>query len=183
MAEAANGPTTPDADEILHAAGVFLIPDILCNAGGVTVSYFEWVQDLNRDHWSEKVVNEKLREIMVRSFNEMLSMSQKERSTCAWPPTCWPSIASPPRPRCAALPVDRDARAAICSRAEPRPGRGSFVGMGPADQPSPTPSRGSFVGAARPTAEKPDRLAAARFEGRRRTGAVLFVVIRQHEWP
>jgi glutamate dehydrogenase (NAD(P)+) len=78
VAEAANGPTTPLADEILFERKVFVIPDILCNAGGVTVSYFEWVQDLNRDHWTEATVNAKLREIMVRSFNETIGIATRE---------------------------------------------------------------------------------------------------------
>jgi glutamate dehydrogenase (NAD(P)+) len=79
IAEGANGPTTPEADEILYANGRFLIPDILCNAGGVTVSYFEWVQNLDRDFWSIEHVNDKLKAIMNKAFAGTLAMSLREQ--------------------------------------------------------------------------------------------------------
>ena len=71
LAEGANGPTTAAADAILHNKGIFVIPDILANAGGVTVSYFEWVQDRMGYFWREDVVNQRLQETMVASFNDL----------------------------------------------------------------------------------------------------------------
>jgi len=79
VAEAANGPTSPEADKILHDRDVMLIPDILCNAGGVTVSYFEWVQDLQNLFWREATINARLKEVMVKSFNDVLDLARKHK--------------------------------------------------------------------------------------------------------
>ena len=79
ICEGANGPTTAGADSILDEKGVFVIPDILANAGGVTVSYFEWVQDRAAYFWTEETVNDRLTEIMVRSFNDVLQLSMQHK--------------------------------------------------------------------------------------------------------
>ena len=77
LAEGANGPTTPKADKILHDNGIFVIPDILANAGGVTVSYFEWVQSLQAFFWEENQVNHHLEKVMTRALNEVLAIAKK----------------------------------------------------------------------------------------------------------
>jgi glutamate dehydrogenase (NAD(P)+) len=77
ICEGANGPTTSIADEILADHKIFVIPDILANAGGVTVSYFEWVQDRQGFFWSENMVNDQLREIMVDSFASVIDFAHK----------------------------------------------------------------------------------------------------------
>jgi len=79
LVEGANSPTTAPADEILFNRGVFVVPDILANAGGVTVSYFEWVQDRQGYFWTENDVNEKLKQIQVSAFDEVVQYGQKHR--------------------------------------------------------------------------------------------------------
>ncbi|TME16141.1 MAG: Glu/Leu/Phe/Val dehydrogenase [Chloroflexi bacterium] len=79
IVEGANGPTTPGGDEILHRRKIFLVPDILANAGGVTVSYFEWVQDLQSFFWSEHEINQRLETIMQRSFREVLAIMKEKQ--------------------------------------------------------------------------------------------------------
>jgi glutamate dehydrogenase (NAD(P)+) len=81
LAEAANGPTTLEADAILAHSDIFIIPDVLCNAGGVTVSYFEWVQDLQQFMWGEDQVNQKLRELMLRAFHHVRDLAITRRLT------------------------------------------------------------------------------------------------------
>jgi glutamate dehydrogenase (NAD(P)+) len=79
LAEGANGPTTPDADQILAGRDIFVIPDVLCNAGGVTVSYFEWVQDIQQLWWSEAQVNQKLEELMFKAFSEVRRVAKERK--------------------------------------------------------------------------------------------------------
>ncbi|NOZ27604.1 MAG: Glu/Leu/Phe/Val dehydrogenase [Chloroflexi bacterium] len=79
IAEAANGPTEPEADHIFFDRGIFVIPDILCNAGGVTVSYFEWVQDIQFFFWDEDQVNSHLEQVMNRAFDSVVAMAEKKK--------------------------------------------------------------------------------------------------------
>ena len=77
LAEGANGPTTPEADEIINGNGVFVIPDVLCNAGGVTVSYLEWVQDLQSFFWPVEEINLKLQYLMTKAFESVIEASKR----------------------------------------------------------------------------------------------------------
>lgn len=80
VVELANGPTSPEADEILHSKGVIVIPDVLANAGGVTVSYFEWLQNISNNYWSEEEVDSELKERMVPSFEAIWQMAQDRKT-------------------------------------------------------------------------------------------------------
>jgi glutamate dehydrogenase (NAD(P)+) len=79
IAEGANGPTTPEADQIVNDRGVLVVPDILANAGGVVVSYFEWVQGLQYYFWRESEINSRLQELMIRAFNQVNALAKRER--------------------------------------------------------------------------------------------------------
>ena len=79
IVEGANGPTSPGADAVLDRKGILVVPDILANAGGVTVSHFEWVQNRSGSYWTEKAVNDRLHDIMSRSFRDVLALSKDRR--------------------------------------------------------------------------------------------------------
>ncbi|HOM27647.1 MAG TPA: glutamate dehydrogenase, partial [bacterium] len=79
IAELANGPTTPEADEVLYSKGKFVIPDFLCNAGGVTVSYFEWVQNITGYYWKLEEVHNKLDEKMTKAFYDVIKVYEEKK--------------------------------------------------------------------------------------------------------
>ena len=79
--EGANGPVTNEADEILEQKNIIVVPDILANAGGVVVSYFEWVQNIQSVRWSEEEVNEKLGEVMAQAFKDVWAMAKEKKVT------------------------------------------------------------------------------------------------------
>ncbi len=79
--EGANGPTYPEADDILVERGITVVPDVICNAGGVTVSYFEWVQDMSSYFWSEEEINERLDKLMIQAINDVWHKSSEKECT------------------------------------------------------------------------------------------------------
>ncbi len=95
VAELANGPTTPEADDILHENGVYVIPDFLCNAGGVTVSYFEQVQNAYDFYWEIEEVHEKLDKKMTAAFHAVHDATQSTKSIPGWEPTSCRSLVWP----------------------------------------------------------------------------------------
>ena len=81
MLEGANGPTVPEADDILFDRGILVVPDVICNAGGVTVSYFEWVQDFSSFFWDEDEINQRLDRIMVHALNHIWDTADRHKIT------------------------------------------------------------------------------------------------------
>ena len=132
VAEGANGPTTPEADAILRDRGVTVIPDILANAGGVVVSYFEWVQGLQYYFWRESEITARLQEVMTRAFNRVWALGEQGRDR---PPDGGAHGGDPPRggglqgPR--ALPLIGSRRSRWRSSAAAVSGRVSLTKMPP----------------------------------------------------